>query len=198
MAEPTVCRQQGNSGAEFSKAPGSKMVALAMAAAVVLAGAGPASADDPLRGPVIEKQAPPESKHVPDAIPPEKIKTDIFVAYGLAKAPWLDKAAAADPSIVEAICQFPGPAKLLARHRHLAEIAEADHYLCRRLTRWKGATGVLIRNRHADQVIRLDPEGIYRAIDRDPGVASALTKHIMFNQMIVDTPDLGRVIAEHI
>ena len=183
-----------------------RLAALAMATATVLSCAGfnpgacadEAAGSDPLRGPVIQKQqAPPADTHALKKATARRIKTDIFIAYKMAKDPWIDKMALADPSIVEAICGHPGPARVLAKHRRIAEVAEADHYLCRRLTRWNGATYALIRNRRADKVIQLDPEGIYRAINRDPKVARLLAKHMMFNQMIVETPDLGRVVAEH-
>lgn len=127
----------------------------------------------------------------------EIIRKDRGTAYRMAKDPWLYKTAAADPSILAAICEHSGAARLLAKNRHLGDLAESDHYLCRRLTQWHGATYALIKNPQADRVIVLDPEGIYRAIQRDPHVAHVLAKNIMFNQMIVENPELGKFIANH-
>jgi hypothetical protein len=129
---------------------------------------------------------------------PAKVRKDKWIAYRMAKSSWLSVAAKGDPEIVAAICEHSGPARLLAGHRHLGEIAEADPYLCRRLTKWRGATYELLKNQEIDKVIRKDPEGIYRAIRRDPRVARYLARNVMFNQMIVDTPELGSVIASHL
>lgn len=126
-----------------------------------------------------------------------RIRKDWWIAYKLAGDPWLYKTAAADPSILEAICEHPWAAQRLAKNRHLGDLAECDHYLCRRLTRWYSATWALVKHPQADRVIALDPEGIYRAIDRDPSVASALAKNVMFNQMVTENPDLGKFIALH-
>lgn len=128
---------------------------------------------------------------------PERIRRDKWIAYRLTKYVWLDKAAAADPRILAAICEHPGPAKKLAQHRHLAALADADHYLCRRLTRWQGATEKLIRNKECDHVIALDPEGIYFAMDRNPSVARLLARDPQFCEMIDQNPDLGRAISQH-
>lgn len=125
------------------------------------------------------------------------VKVDRLVAYRLARDPWLYKSAAADPSVLESICKYAGAAKLLAKNRHLGDLAESDHYLCRRLTRWRGATLELVKNPQADRVIALDPEGIYRAIDLHPSIAYTLAKNIMFHQMITENPDLGKFIASH-
>ncbi len=133
----------------------------------------------------------------PAVASPERIKKDKWIAYRLANYVWLDRAAQADPRILAAICEHPGPAKKLAQHRHLDRLADADHYLCRRLTRWHDATQKLIRNKYCDHVIALDPEGIYFAIERDPAVARLLARDPMFNQMVDLNPDLGRVIAQH-
>src|SRR5215470_1313631 len=84
-----------------------------------------------------------------------KLKRDQWTAYRLARDPWLYKTAAADPSLIEVICEHPGPAKLLAKNRHLGDVADTDHYLCRRLTQWRGATWALIKNREADRVVML-------------------------------------------
>ncbi len=126
-----------------------------------------------------------------------KIKVDRLIAYRLARDPWLYKSAAADPSVLESICKYAGAAKLLAKNRHIGDLAESDHYLCRRLTRWRGATLELVKNPQADRVIALDPEGIYRAIDLHPSIAYTLAKNIMFHQMITENPDLGKFIASH-
>ncbi|HEY9868032.1 MAG TPA: hypothetical protein V6D08_02390 [Candidatus Obscuribacterales bacterium] len=157
----------------------------------------PAATDAPLRGVVRGESAPVQAAPATEQAKVRKYKKDMFIAYRMAKDPWIDRACMAEPSLVAAICAHPGPARLLAKHRHIGEIAEADHYLCRRLTRWRGATKALVRNKFADKVIARDPEGIYRAIDRDPLIARMLTRHLMFNQMVVENPDLGKVIARH-
>ena len=126
-----------------------------------------------------------------------KVKADMWIAYRMARDPWIDKACAADPRLVAAICAHPGPAKLLAKHHHVAAISEADPFFCRRLTRWKGATWALIKNRFAEKVITRDPQGIYWAIDRNPKVARVLAKNLMFNQMVVENPDLGKFVSRH-
>lgn len=125
------------------------------------------------------------------------VRKDSRLANKIASDPRLFKMAQADPSILAAICEHPGAAKRLAKNRHLGELAEDDHYLCRRLTRWPGATWALVQNPEADKVVALDPEGIYRAIDRDPAVALELSKNVMFHQMITENPDLGKVISLH-
>ena len=138
------------------------------------------------------RKAPPPMK-----ISAAKVRKDLWIAYHLAHAAWIDRAAAADPSIVAAICAHPGPARILAKNHRIAEVAEADHYVCRRLTQWRGTTWALIHNRYADRVIALDPEGIYRAINRNAKVARVLATHVMFNQMVVENPDLGKFVALH-
>jgi hypothetical protein len=157
----------------------------------------PAATDAPLRGMVRGESSPVQAAPATQHAQVRKYKKDMWIAYRMAKDPWIDRACLAEPSLVAAICAHPGPARLLAKHRHIGEIAEADHYLCRRLTRWRGATKALVRNKFADKVIARDPEGIYRAIDRDPLIARMLTRHLMFNQMVVENPDLGKVIARH-
>ncbi len=139
----------------------------------------------------------PNTAVIKPAVTSARVRKDWRIAYRLASDPWLYKAAASDPAIIAAICEHPGAAKRLAKNRHIGELAECDHYLCRRLTRWSGSTWALVRNPQADKVIALDPEGIYRAIDKNPSVAHALSKNIMFNQMISENPDLGKVIAIH-
>src|SRR5262245_5291693 len=49
----------------------------------------------------------------------QRIRKNYWLAYQMANNPDLDKAAEADPSIIAAICSRPGPAKILAKHRHL-------------------------------------------------------------------------------
>lgn len=127
----------------------------------------------------------------------EKIRRDKWIAWRMAKDPWIDRACLADPGLPEAICAHPGPAALLAKHPHVADIAQADPYLCRRLTQWKKATMNLVKNPHCMPVITRDPEGMYRAIAKRPKIGRILSKHPMFNQMIVENPDLGRFITGH-
>lgn len=127
----------------------------------------------------------------------EKIRKSRRIATQMAKYEFLQQVAEANPQVLAAICMHAGPARILARHRHLDKLADADHYLCRRLTRFRRATDVLIQNPHVDRVIQLDPEGIYIAIARDPGVARILTSHRMFDEMVNQNPDLARVIAQH-
>lgn len=117
------------------------------------------------------------------SITPEAVRKDRWIAYRLAKDPWLDKIAAADPRIVAAICAHSGPAKILAKHRHLDKIAESDHYLCRRLTQWEGATQKLCRSPYFDKVIALDPQGMYFALNRKPEYARVLARQTMFNEL---------------
>ncbi|GEM_PF-3243294 len=151
----------------------------------------PPAADATLRQPVpvLEPQPPAPKVAV--------VRVDRLTAFRMARDPWLYKSAAADPGIVAAICQHPLAAWMLTRNRHLGEIADSDHYVCRRLTRWRLAAWTLVQNPEADHVIALDPEGIYRAINRDPHIAHRLAKHPMFNQMVVENPDLGEFIARH-
>jgi hypothetical protein len=127
----------------------------------------------------------------------EKIRRDKWIAWRMAKDPWIDRACLADPGLPEAICAHPGPAALLAKHPHIDSIAQADPYLCRRLTQWKKATLYLVKNPACGPVITRDPEGIYRAVQKNPKIARLLSKHPMFNQMIVENPDLGRFITGH-
>jgi hypothetical protein len=126
-----------------------------------------------------------------------KIRKSRRIAFAMAKYEWLDKVAASNPEVLEAICERPGPARVLAQHRHLDKMADADHYLCRRITRWKDATNQLIRNPKAAHVINLDPEGIYFAIDRDPHVGTVLATHVRFDEMLEFDPQLGHVMDVH-
>lgn len=127
----------------------------------------------------------------------EKIRRDKWIAWRMAKDPWIDRACLADPGLPEAICAHPGPAALLAKHPHIEAISEADPYLCRRLTQWKKATMNLVKNPRAISVITRDPEGIYRAVQKNPKIGRILSKNTLFNQMVVDNPDLGRFITGH-
>jgi hypothetical protein len=133
----------------------------------------------------------------PATVTVAKIKKSRRIAYMMAKYAWLDKVAESNPQVLEAICERPGAAKLLAQHRHIDAMADADHYLCRRLTRWKSAADQLVRNPKAPHVINLDPEGIYYAIDRDPHIGTLLASHIRFDEMLEFNPDLGRVMDQH-
>ncbi len=164
------------------------------------AAAVPDDARAPLRGTPIQRSVSREAANTETTVltrTAHKVRRDMWIAYRMAKDPWIDKACAADPTLVAAICAHSGPARLLAKHRHIAAIAEADPYFCRRLTRWKGATWALIKNKYAEKVISRDPQGIYWAIDRNPKVARVLAKHQMFDQMVVENPDLGKFISRH-
>jgi hypothetical protein len=130
-------------------------------------------------------------------ITPERIRKDHRLARRLAKSHWLEKAVEADPKIVSAITQYGDAAKILAAHPRLGDIAEADHYLCRQITRWKGAAHVLANNPQAHRVIYYDPEGIYQAIRRDRGTGRRLVHNTMFAQMVIDNPDLSKVLASY-
>jgi len=132
------------------------------------------------------------------AITPERIKKDYWIAFRLAKNPWLDKIAEADPRIVAAICQHHDAAKLLAKHRHLDKIAEADHYLCRRLTQWEGSTQQLLRSPYADKVIALDPQGMVYAINRKPEYARIIARHPMMQNLASLDRDFPREMQKHI
>lgn len=134
----------------------------------------------------------------PQALPClEKVRKSRTIARQLAKDEWLDRIAAAYPPIIEAICEHPDAAALVAAHPHIAQIADVDHYLCRRLTRWHHATEVLLRNPHADHVITLDPQGIYWAIERRPAYGRLLAGHAQITGMINYDPNIGRVLTEH-
>lgn len=125
------------------------------------------------------------------------IRRDGMTARRMARYHWLDRAALANPAIIEAICAHRSAAKLLCKHPRLKEIAEADHYLCRRLTKWKSVARMLAANPQAPRVVYLDPEGIYYAIKRDRSIARRLARNPMFEEMIADNPDLGKFIASY-
>lgn len=125
-------------------------------------------------------------------------RSDLESACKMARYHWLDKAAEADPSLVEAICNHYTAARILAKHPRLGEIAKYDHYTCRRLTRWRSVARILAANGECQKVVAYDPEGIYRAIKRERRLAKLLSKNPMFDQMISDNPDLGRLISLYI
>jgi hypothetical protein len=125
------------------------------------------------------------------------IRSDSKTACRLARYEWLEKAAEANPAIIAAITDHWCAARVLARHHRLSNIADADHYLCRRLTKWKTVARILAKNGEAYHVIALDPEGIYYAIKRDKKLAQILAKNPMFDQMIVENPDLGKLVASY-
>lgn len=128
----------------------------------------------------------------------ERVRKDAFIAYKIVKDPWFWQTAQGNPAIVAAVCAHAGPAKILAKYEHIAEVADADHYVCRRLTQWRGASLALASNPHAGHAVALDPQGMYTAMQRDPKVARLLAKNIMFSQMVVENPDLGKEVASHI
>lgn len=132
------------------------------------------------------------------AISPERVKRDYWIAFRLAKNPWLDKIVEADPRLVAAICQHSYPARELAMHHHLDKIAEADHYLCRRLCQWEGATQKLLRNPYADKVIALDPQGMAFAMNRKLEYARLLAKHPTMNLLADYNRDFPREMQKHI
>ncbi|MDZ4835977.1 MAG: hypothetical protein SGJ27_19530 [Candidatus Melainabacteria bacterium] len=126
-----------------------------------------------------------------------RVRTDRKAAKRLAKYHWLDKAAAANPQVIEAITMYSGAAKLLAKHPRLSEIADADHYVCRRITKWKSAARVLAANGEVKEVAAFDPEGLYVAIKKDRKIVRILSRNPIFDQMIVENPDLARVISKY-
>ena len=131
------------------------------------------------------------------AQPPVRVRIDRRLARKMAKDHWLEKAVAADPSLIDAITQYSSAAKILAKHPRIGTIAEADHYTCRNITRWKTASRNLARNPEVKEVIDCDPEGIVRAIKRDSKIGKLLVKQPDFSQIIVDNPELGKLLATH-
>jgi len=123
------------------------------------------------------------------------IRKDKALAYKLARYKWLARAVEANPDIIIGITAWKGPAKTLAKHPHLGEIAQSDHYLCRRLAKWKGAGRAMARNGQADQVVALDPSGLLEAIKHDRRIARYLAKNPNFADMVIDNPDLGEYIS---
>ena len=118
-----------------------------------------------------------------------------LTAIQMAKESFFDVTAAADPELVSEVCKYKHAAELIAAHRRIAKIADADHYLCRRLTRWPSAAAIMIANPDVEHVVTLDPKGLYFAIEREPALSRELARHVMFNDMLTQNPDLGRVIA---
>ena len=151
----------------------------------------PGYADDPQLRPGMS------STQGTKSIRPDRLRHDRKAANAMARYHWLDKAAQADPHLIESITDFHSAAMILAKHPRLGEIAEADHYLCRRLTRWKSVARTLASNPQADRVISLDPEGIYRAIKNDRRLAKLLARNPMFHRMITENPDLGRFLSTY-
>jgi hypothetical protein len=134
----------------------------------------------------------------PAQLPPDyKLGTSGTLAVQLARDPWFDKAAQANPALVQAVCENRKAATILASHHHIAQIVEADPLLCRRLTRWHTATEALLRNPYADIVIEADPQGIYWAMARRPAYARVLAGHVFFYKMVADNPDIGRIVANY-
>jgi hypothetical protein len=127
----------------------------------------------------------------------KRIRSDSGTARRLAKYHWLDKVAESNPGLIQAIAAHHTAAIILANHPRLGAIAEADHYLCRYLTRWKDVARAMVQNGEADQVVALDPEGIYRVIKRDKATARRLARNPMFDQMVNENPDLGKLIATY-
>ncbi|OPZ89936.1 MAG: hypothetical protein BWY75_00941 [bacterium ADurb.Bin425] len=111
---------------------------------------------------------------------------------------WFDRVALAQPEVVASITSYSSSATILAQHPHIDKIAEADPYLCRRLTKWRSAGRALARNSRAYKVIARDPEGIYRAIKNDRSYAKLLSKNPYFNQMVVENPELGKVLSRYL
>ncbi len=131
------------------------------------------------------------------SIRPNRVRRNRSAANAIAKYHWLDRAAQADPQLIESITDYHSAAKILVTHRRLGEIAEADHYLCRRLTRWKDVARKLAANPQADRVIGLDPEGIYRAIKNDRRLPKILARNPMYYRMIGENPDLGKILSTY-
>lgn len=125
------------------------------------------------------------------------VRRDAATARRIAGYTWLDKMVAADPELVASICSFSSAAKILAKHKHIDRIAEVDHYTCRRITQYRSAALELVKNPHAVRVVTLDPEGLYVAIRKDRAIVKKLTKNPNFDQMVVQNPDLGRVLASY-
>jgi hypothetical protein len=125
------------------------------------------------------------------------IRTDEAMAKKMARNRWLDKMVAADPSLVAALCTHASSARILAAHPHIDKIAESDHYTCRRITKWGSASNILAKNPKALRVVTLDPEGLYRAIRHDRSMAHKISKNQFFDQMIVENPDLGKMLASY-
>lgn len=127
----------------------------------------------------------------------DRIRVDGRTAKRLAKSHWLDKMVTANPELSEAITNHRRAAMILADHKRIGAIADGDPYLCRRITKWKGAARRLAANPNARNVLYRDPEGIYRAIRRDKKIIRILSKNPQIEEMIIDNPELGRVISHY-
>lgn len=172
--------------------------ALGFAVALCLAFIAPAAlkqsfclAQDPALRPAL-KSAPNSSQ-----ISANRVRKDPATARKLAAYRWFDQMALADPTLVEAVASYNSSAKILARHPHIDKIAEADHYLCRRLTKWPQAARLLVANPKCYKVVMRDPEGIYLAIKNDRSIAKKLSRNPYFDQMVVENPDLGKMLARY-
>ena len=162
--------------------------------AAIFVTACPAFADD---GPELRPGLGTKSADSAKSISPNRVRRDRNAANSMATYHWLDRAAQANPQLIESITDYHSAAMLLAKHPRLGQIAEADHYLCRRLTRWKDVARKLAANPQADKVIALDPEGIYRAIKKDRKIAKSLARNPMYYRMIGENPDLGRLLSTY-
>jgi hypothetical protein len=194
----TACgfaRADGADGVNHVTAPASSVTTTTTTTSTTSSNLTPDAA--PLRSQPIEETVRRSIELKDTDLQPERIRTDEKLAKRLAKSHWLEKAAAEDPEIIAAITQYPASAKILARHPRLGHIAEYDHYLCRQLTKWKDASRVLAKNPQAQGVIYYDPEGIYRAIKVDKGTARRLSRNTEFAQMVIDNPDLAKVLASY-
>jgi hypothetical protein len=167
---------------------------MSVVAAIFLTACLPAFADD---GPALRPGLGAHSSDSTKSISPNRVRRDRSAANSMARYHWLDRAAQANPQLIESITDYHSAAMLLAKHPRLGQIAEADHYLCRRLTRWKNVARKLVDNPQADKVIALDPEGIYRAIKNDRSLAKRLARNPMYYRMIGENPDLGRVLSTY-
>lgn len=149
---------------------------------------------NPARNPAFERQ--PKSVSGSDR-GNRRLRKSKGTACEMARYKWLDKAAEANPALLEAVAEHHEAARILVNHPHLAALAEADPNLCRYLTQYKDVARMLADNPDAERVIALDPEGIYRAIKKDKEVAKLLARNPRFNRMISQNPVLGRVIATY-
>lgn len=131
------------------------------------------------------------------AITASHLRRDVGACKKIAAYRWVDKMALADPQLVTALTNYAASAEILAKHPHLDKIAEADHYLCRRLTKWPKAARILVANSKCYKVVAYDPEGLYRAIKYDRSLAKRLTKNLYYQEMIVENPELGKVLARY-
>lgn len=172
--------------------------ACAISALLSLAdGEGPALRPGLSAGSVQTNSTKPNSTESTKAIIPYRMRKDRSAANSMARYHWLDRAAEANPQLIESITDFHSAAKILFKHPRLGDIAEADHYLCRRLTRWKDVARQLAFSPQADRVIALNPEGIYRATKNDRRLGKILARNPMFHHMIGENPDLERLLSTY-